>query len=162
MIEILKNLLGKKKEEKRYVPDPPGRTFKRVPSGKYFGSENPNADESSIRKAKQRKIDQITELGLLPMYTRYTYKNKRGHGSDFEVSSAHVVFQKEVSVQTWNMVHITEISFIVLCDDFDEFEKLADVNLKSDFRNLTEEEKTSPYSGEERRKRSRKTGVSGD
>ncbi len=54
MIEILKNLFGKKKK-KEYVPDPPGRTFNRVLTGRYFGCEDVNADESSVAKEKQSK-----------------------------------------------------------------------------------------------------------
>lgn len=44
MIKTLKNLLVNKKK-KEVLPDPPGRTFKRVLTGRYFGGENKNADD---------------------------------------------------------------------------------------------------------------------
>ena len=69
MIGLIKNLFAKKKE-KEYVPDPPGRTFKKVLTGRCFGCENINANEDNIAKAKQGKIDQIQELELLPMFLR--------------------------------------------------------------------------------------------
>lgn len=163
MIEILKSLFGKKKK-KEYVPDPPGRTFNRVLTGRYFGCEDVNADESSVAKAKQGKIDQITELGLVPMFIRYSYedtsKNKRGtqageNHPDPEVSSVHVAFQKEVTAEKWNMTHVTEISFTVNRSDFDEFEKMSGVSLSDDFRDLTSYGNTAPYNGKERRKKKR-------
>ena len=163
MIEIFQRLFGKKKE-KEYVPDPPGRTFKRMETGRYFGCEDVNADESSVAKAKQRKIDKITEFGLVPMFTRYSYedtsKNKRGiqageNHPDPEVSSVHVVFQKEVFAEKWNMTHVTEISFTVNRSDFDEFEKMSGVSLSDDFRDLTSYGNTAPFNGKERRKEKR-------
>jgi len=163
MIEIFKRLFGKKKE-KEYVPDPPGRTFKRIETGRYFGCEDVNADESSISQAKQRKIDQIAELGLVPMFIRYSYedtsKNKRNtqageNHPDPEVSSVHVVFQKEVFAEKWNMLHVTEISFIVNRSDFDEFEKMSGVKLSEDFRDLSSEGKSAAFNGKERRKEKR-------
>ena len=159
VIETLKKLFTKKKEEEEHIPDPPGRTFKRVPTGRYFGHENPNADEASIVKAKQAKIDQITKLELKPMFVRYTYANNSG---DHKISSAHVVFQKEVSAEKWNMTHVTEISFIVYPADFEEFEALSGVNLKEDFRDLTAEDNAVPYNGEERRKTKREMNFSSD
>jgi len=165
MIEILKSLFGKKKE-KEYVPDPPGRTFKRVLTGKYFGCEDVNADENSVAKAKQKKIDKITELGLIPMFIRYSYedtsKNKKGiqageNHPDPKISSVHVVFQKEVTAEKWNMTHVTEISFTVNRSDFEEFEKMSGVSLSNDFRDLTSYENTAPYNGKERRKKKRDT-----
>ena len=72
MIEIFKKLFGKNQEEK-YIPDPPGRTFKRILTGRYFGCEDLNADENQIAKAKKEKIDQIKELELVPMFVRFTY-----------------------------------------------------------------------------------------
>ncbi len=163
MLEIFKNLFGKKKE-KEYVPDPPGRSFNRILTGRYFGCEDVNADESHIAEAKQRKIDQITELGLLPMFTRYSYedtgKNKRETQGredhpNTKVSSVHVVFQKEVPAEKQNMVHITEISFTVNRSDFDEFEQMSGVSLSDNFKDLSSDENSVAFNGEERRKKKR-------
>jgi len=115
-------------------------------------------DENRIAEAKQRKIDQIVELELIPMFIRYSYKNKiETHTKDnnFEIYSVHVVFQKEVLAEKWNMIHVTEISFIVNYDDFEEFEKMSGVSLSNDFRDLTSEDKSTPYKGKERRKEKR-------
>ncbi|RRS32649.1 MAG: hypothetical protein P794_00900 [Epsilonproteobacteria bacterium (ex Lamellibrachia satsuma)] len=150
MLEILKSLFFRKKKTE-YIPDPPGRTFKRVLTGRYFGCEDVNADESSIEQAKQSKIDKITELGLVPMFVRYSYENT---SSDLKITSAHVVFQKEEKAENWNMVHVTEISFIVNHSDFEEFEKMAGVNLDNDFRDLTSYNDSS-YNGPEKRKEKR-------
>ncbi|MEA3455460.1 MAG: hypothetical protein U9R26_03030, partial [Campylobacterota bacterium] len=136
------------------IPDPPGRTFKRILTGNYFGCEDGNADENSMAKAKQGKIDQIAELGLKPMFIRYFHRDQN---LNREVYAAHVSFQREVSAERWNMTHVTEISFIVYHEDFAEFEKLSGVNLKSDFRNLTPDNDAMPYNGEERRKTKRET-----
>ena len=147
-----------KKKTKEYVPDPPGRTFKRVDTGRYFGCENVITDEERIAEAKQKKIDQIAKLKLIPMFIRYAYKNTIGtptEDSHLEISSVHVVFQKEVLAKKWNMVHVTEISFTVNYADFEEFEKMSGVSLKSDFRDLTSYENSTPYKGEERRKEKR-------
>lgn len=153
MIEMLKNLFDKKKEEE-IIPDPPGRTFKRILTGRYFGCEDVNADENSIAKAKQEKIDQINELELLPMFLRYTYedKNKREtEGEENHPVSVHVAFQKEVFAEKWNMVHVTEISFTIFYADFDEFEKMSGVSLADDFRNLS----STTFNGKDRRKEQR-------
>ncbi len=164
MIGIFKNLFGKKKE-KEYISDPPGRTFNKVLTGRYFGCEDVNADESHITEAKQKKVDQINELGLLPMFTRYSYKdtsqNKREAQTkedhpDPEVSSVHVVFQKEVPAEKQNMVHVTEISFTINRSDFDEFEKMSGVSLSDDFRDLSSDENSAAFNGKERRKERRK------
>ncbi len=161
MIDILRKLFGKDKKQE-YVPDPPGRTFKRIDTGRYFGCEDINADENNIAKAKQKKIDQIKELELVPMFVRYSYENTNKRetqaGEDLpdpEVSSVHVVFQKEVTAEKWNMTHVTEISFTVSHSNFDEFEKMSGVNLNNDFRDLTSYEKTTPYNGKEKRKERR-------
>lgn len=146
MIKTLKNLLVKKKE---YLPDPPGRTFKRVLTGRYFGCENKNADDSSIAEAKKDKIEQIKELELVPMFVRFSYDHARSK-NDHPVS-AHVAFQKEVFAENWNMIHVTEISFTVLRDDFEEFEAMSGVSLTKDFKNLT----SITFSGKERRKEKR-------
>ncbi len=163
MIKIFESLFGKNKEEE-YVQDPPGRTFKRIETGSCFGCQDVNADESSISKAKQRKIDQIAELELIPMFTRYSYedtsKNNNGtqaeeHHSDPKVSSVHVVFQKEVFAEKWNMIHITEISFTVNRSDFKDFENMSGVSLSEDFRDLSSEENITTFKGKERRKEKR-------
>jgi hypothetical protein len=153
MIEMLKNLFGKKNEEE-YVPDPPGRTFNRVLTGRYFGCEDLNADETTIAKAKQDKIDQINELELAPMFLRYTYDDTKKRTSQEEENhpvSVHVAFQKEVFAEKWNMIHITEISFTVYYADFDEFETMSGVSLADDFRDLS----STTFNGKDRRKENR-------
>lgn len=164
MIKIFKSLFGKNKEEE-YVQDPPGRTFKRIETGSCFGCQDVNAEESSITKAKQRKIDQIAELELIPMFTRYTYENTSKNKNctqaeeshpDPEVSSVHVVFQKEVFAEKWNMTHVTEISFTVNRSDFEEFEQMSGISLSEDFRDLSSEENNTTFKGKERRKERRK------
>lgn len=156
MIKILTNLFSKKKE-KKYVPHSPGRTFNRVLTGRYFGCEDINADEKTIAKAKQEKLDQIHELGLVPMFIRYSYegtnktKRETHEGATYpdpEVSSVHVVFQKEV---LGNMIHVTEISFTINRPDFDEFEKISGFSLREDFRDLS----ATSFIPRERRKENR-------
>jgi len=75
--------------------------------------------------------------------------------NNLEISSAHVVFQKEVLAEKWNMIHVTEISFVVQYCDFEEFEKMSGVKLNEDFRDLTSETKNTSYKGKERRKEKR-------
>ena len=150
---MLKKLFGKTKEQ-TYVPDPPGRTFNRVLTGRYFGCEDVNADETTIAKAKQEKIEQIKELDLVPMFKKYSYESKKKKGLDTEgnhPTSVHVAFQKEVFAEKWNMVHVTEMSFTVYYPDFDEFEKMAGVSLNDDFRDLT----STTFTGKDRRKEKR-------
>ncbi len=148
MMKIFKRLLGVK-EEKEVVADPPGRTFKRILTGDYFSCEKNETDKSKIAQAKQSKINQIKELELVPMFIRYTYMKD-------SIASAHVAFQKEVHNKKWNMIHITEISFTLYPDDFDEFEKMSGVRLSEDFRDLTTYTNDDAYKGEERRKEKRK------
>lgn len=148
---MLKNLFTKK-QETEYIPNPPGRTFNQVLTGRYFGCENKNADETAIAAAKQEKIDQINELELVPMFVKYTYLNKKDEEENHP-HSAQVAFQKEVFAENWNMVHVTEISFTVLYDDFEEFEKMAGVSLSDDFRDLT----STTFHGKDRRKEKRVT-----
>jgi hypothetical protein len=151
MIEMLKKLFGKK-QDAEYVPDPPGRTFNRVLTGRYFGCEDPNADEDQIAKAKKEKIDQIKELELAPMFVRFTYADTSHEGENHPIS-AHVAFQKEVFAEKWNMVHVTEISFTIYRADFDEFEKLSGISLTNDFRDLS----STTFNGKDRRKDKRDT-----
>ena len=47
MIEMFKKIFGKKKEQTD-VPNPPGRTFNRILTGRYFGCSDVNADEDTI------------------------------------------------------------------------------------------------------------------
>lgn len=154
MIEMLKKVFGKKQDEE-YVPDPPGRTFNKVLTGRYFGCEDINADETTIAKAKQEKIDQISELELVPMFVRYTYEetNKNSTQEENHPISAHVAFQKEVFAEKWNMVHVTEISFTINYEDFNEFEKMSGFSLTDDFRDLT----ATQFNGRDRRKEKRNT-----
>lgn len=148
MINIFKKLFGIK-EDKEVVVDPPGRTFKRILTGDYFGCEKSETDKHKIAQAKQNKIDQIKEYDLAPMFIRYT------HIQD-SITSAHVAFQKEVHAKKWNMTHVTEISFTIYSDEFDEFEQMSGVHLREDFRDLTAYENEDVYKGEERRKEKRK------
>lgn len=147
MIQTLKNLLVNKKKE--VLPAPPGRTFKRVLTGRYFGCENKNADDSSIAEAKKDKIEQIKELELIPMFVRFSYDPAQPE-KDHPVS-AYVAFQKEVFAENWNMVHVTELSFTVLRDEFEEFEAMSGTSLTNDFKNLS----SVSYYGAERRKAKR-------
>ena len=160
MLGIFKSLFGKKKETE-YIPDPPGRTFNRVLTGKYFACENVDADEHRITESKQKKIAQIAELELIPMFIKYSYEDRsyrRTQGREDhpvpEISSVYVVFQKEVSAQRGQMTHVTEISFIVNYPDFNEFEKMSGVSLSDDFRDLTSYN-TAPFNGKERRNKRR-------
>jgi hypothetical protein len=148
MIKVFKRLFGRQEEE-QIVADPPGRTFKRVLTGDYFGCEKNETDISKIRQAKQSKISQIKELELVPMFIRYTFIKE-------SIVSAHVAFQKEVHNKKWNMTHVTEISFTLYSDDFSDFEQMTDVKLSEDFRDLTTYENDDTYKGIERRKEKRK------
>ncbi len=139
MINKIRKLFGTEKEE--VVSDPPGRTFKKVLTGEYFDGAQKESDAAATAKSKQDKIDQIITLELLPKFVRFSYEKE-------EPVSAHVAFQKEVFARKWNMIHVTEISFTVKASDFDEFEKMAGVSLKNDFKDLTEVH----YEGKERRK----------
>ena len=145
---MFKKLFTRKKKNEEIV-DPPGRTFKRIETGRYFGCENRVSDKEMIMEAKARKIAQIKELELQPKFLRYSYAAK---DTDETIPiEAYVAFQKEVLAEKWNMLHVTEISFIVRASDFSEFEEMAGVTLEKDFRNLSVEEREKPYRGEERR-----------
>ena len=148
MINIFKRLLGVE-EEQKVVADPPGRTFKRILTGDYFGCEKNETDINKVSQAKQNKINQIKELELIPMFIRYTYIKE-------SIDSAHVAFQKEVHAKKWNMTHITEISFTLYHNEFNEFEQMSGVRLSEDFRDLTTYKNDVVYKGEERRKEKRK------
>ena len=155
MMNIFKNLF-KKKEKKVYIPDPPGRTFKRILTGDYFSNNSPALDEKNAQKSRESKIEQIKVLLLEPKFVRYRYK--RSVNMEREIAFIHVVFQKEELAEKWNMVHITEISFIVYPYELDLFEHMAGVSLENDFRDLTLDENKS-YQGNERRKEPREKQV---
>ena len=161
MIKVFKSLFGGEKEEES-IPDSPGRTFNKILTGKYFGCEDLNADKNRVSEAKQKKLDQITELELVPMFIRYFYEDtvyKEIQATEYhpitKASSVHVVFQKEVSAQRGQMTHVSEISFIVHRSDFNEFETMSGLSLSNDFRDLTVYKNSMPFTGEERRKESR-------
>lgn len=149
MIGLIKKLFGTQKEEE-FIPDPPGRTFKRVPTSKYFEGEYPPEETANIAKAKQNKIDQIKTLELLPKFLRYKFNANDTQ----ETAAAYVVFQKEVFDEKWHMVHVTEVSFWVKATEFREFEEMAGVSLRNDFRDLTQINNET-YRGDERRKEKR-------
>jgi len=160
MIKVFKSLFGGEKE-KESIPDSPGRTFNKILTGKYFGCEDLNADETRISEAKQKKIDQITELELIPMFIRYSYEDtghKEIQATEYhpitKASSVHVAFQKEVSAQRGQMIHVSEVSFIIHRSDFNEFEKMSGISLSDDFRDLTSY-KAAPFNEKERRKKKR-------
>jgi hypothetical protein len=155
MIRNFKNLFSKKKKKEEFVPDPPGRTFKKILTGRCFGCEDISAEEENNAKAKQKKIDQIQELGLKPMFIKYSYEDTKEETNDKKISSAHVAFQKEVLAEKWNMIHVTEISFTVFCTDFEEFEEMSGLCLDKDFRDLTPSNDTPEYRGVERREKVR-------
>ena len=124
--------------------DPPGRTFKRILTSHYFsGQVLHNCDGEDSTKAKQNKINLITEHKLLPMYVRYTYKETKNHSlleeehNPDNIISAYVAFQKEIFDEKWNMIHVTELSFVLNRKEFEEFEAMAQVSLENDFRDLT-------------------------
>jgi len=147
MLEFFKKIFASK-EKKTVESEPPGRTFNRIITSKYFGCEEENidADTEHITAMKQSKIDQINKFGLKPKFLRYTYSK-----DSKEIESAYVVFQKETSSQRGNMIHVTELAFTVKCHNFEELEKMANISLENDFRNLTDYQ----YTGDERRKEHR-------
>jgi len=147
MLEFLKKIFSSEKE--LVEPEAPGRTFNRLISSQYFGCENEHTDAGPehVAAMKQSKIDQINEFDLKPKFLRYTYNKERD-----SIEGAYVVFQKEVSSQRGSMIHVTELAFTVREEDFETFEKMANVSLENDFRDLTDHQ----YAGKERRKSHRK------
>ena len=148
---MLKNIFSNNKV-KEFIPDSPGRTFKRIDTGSYFGCEKSVIDEERIQKSKQKKIKQILELGLKPKFIRYRHKNS---SEKLEIKSACLVFQKEELAKKWNMIHVVEISFILNAEDFSEFEEMSGFILSKDFTDLTLNDGFSLYEGAERRKETR-------
>jgi chloramphenicol O-acetyltransferase len=119
MLYKLKNLFASNPTDIQKAS--PGRTFKRILTSDYFG----NNKETQIKI-----VQKIQEYGLQPKYINYTYQGT-------EVISAHVAFQKEVLAEKWNMLHITEISFTIYANDFEEFEEMSKVCLETDFRDVS-------------------------
>ena len=155
MFGLLKRIFGKE-EENQSEEEAPGRTFRRILTGDYFGLRNPDADDEAIQRAKEEKIRQIEELGLKPVYLRYRLRKGAGETPQKEdIEAAYVAFQKEEYDPKLNMVHVTEISFIVSKDEFVQFEEMAGVSLEKDFRNLYDNGK--PYEGVDRRRKPRKS-----
>jgi hypothetical protein len=153
MIRLLKKLLVR--TETKREEDLPGRTFKRILTGEYFGLQDTNASKEAIEAAKKDKIDKIKSLHLSPKFIRYISKKSFVNNHTPEVKAAHVVFQNEIYDEKWHMVHVTEVSFIVPKEEFSEFEEMAGVTLSKDFRDLTEYPGKPKYQGVERRRVSR-------
>jgi len=150
MFKFIKNIFitpSKSKNQQNKKMDSPGRTFKRILTGDYFGLKDTLADKTLQTEAKNKKIAQIKSMTLQPKYIRYNKSNS-------EIISAHVSFQKEELALKWNMLHITEISFTIYKSDFQEFELMANVKLNRDFRDVTQND-VDGYSGGERRKQNR-------
>jgi len=122
---------------------PPGRTFKRILTNEYFGLANTVTNPKLQKEAQERKITQINEHNLLPIYVTYHYEHKK-------IIAAKVAFQKEEHAKKWNMIHITEISFLLYLEDFKDFEVMTKTNLKENFIDVTPEH--IDYEGIERRK----------
>jgi len=153
MLDKLFSLFLPIKHKKKVLNDtPPGRTFKRILTGEYFGyKENTNKNAQDFQIEKQNKIDQIKAHQLTPKYIRYSYQSSTN--SSKNITQAYVSFQKEVLAKKWNMLHITEISFIIYAYDFQEFEKMAKVSLEKDF--IVLESNSQNYQGKERRRKYR-------
>lgn len=151
MAGLISSVFGKKNKKRENNIDAPGRTFNKIITGMYFGCEDKNADQSRVAEAKQKKIDQIKELELKPMFTRYFYLEEVEDYTTTDPLSVHVVFQKEVSPENHNMVHVTELSFIVKFEDFEEFEQMVGLSLFNDFRQLSYEEDPDTFKGRDRR-----------
>ena len=150
MIKLLQKIFGRNRRDGK-EPEVPARTFRRVLTGDYFGLRNTDATAEMIQTAKQEKIDQIRSLGLKPKYLRYARKKSIENPESADILAAHVVFQNEEYDEKLHMIHVTEISFIVPKKEFEEFEKMAEVNLQKDFRDLFKDEQEHLSKGEERR-----------
>ena len=151
MLEIFKKLFAKPVEVEQ-KEDKPGRTFNKILTGKYYGLDDKNADKTLISELKAKKIDQIQELELKPKYLRYNYAKNTEEYKIENAISVQVAFQKERYSQKRQMIHVSEMSFIVKAEDFDEFEKKLDISLQNDFRHLESE---NTFDGKERRKEKR-------
>jgi hypothetical protein len=151
MLEIFKRLFSKPQEEE-VKEDEPGRTFNKILTGKYYGLGDNNADKSLILELKDKKITQIKDLELEPKFARYLYAQNTEDYNPSEAIAIQVSFQKERYSRKRQMIHVSEMSFIVKAEDFVEFEEKLDINLSSDFRLLAHE---NTFSGKERRKEKR-------
>ncbi|HFQ61154.1 MAG TPA: hypothetical protein ENK39_02490 [Epsilonproteobacteria bacterium] len=152
MFQFFKNLFSSTHQDTN--TNPPGRTFKRVLTGDYFGyKEDTHSDTTSATIEKQHKLDQIKALSLQPLYVRYTCETTPKNADIPSITNAHVVFQKEVLAEKWNMLHVTEISFTIYAADFKEFEEMSGYSLAIDFRDLTGYPKGTPPVNERRKNR---------
>ncbi len=151
MIGLIRRLLGNSEQETT-EEDKPGRTFKRILTTEYFGLQDPGATQEAIAEAKADKLNKVKEHDLEPKFVRYALKERDGKK---EVIAAHVVFQNELYDKKWHMVHVTEVSFVVPKEEFEEFETMFGVSLQDDFRDLTEYDESKKYRGKERRRRTR-------
>ena len=137
------------REERVAEPEKPGRTFNKILTSKYFGGDEHETDPQEIQKAKRHKIAQIESAELTPKFLRYSYEE--GDLEEEKIDSVYIAYQKEVSSQRGNMIHVTELAFTVKAEDFAEFQSMAHVDFEKDFRDLTHHQ----YKGEERRKKAR-------
>jgi len=146
-MNIIDRIFGKKEKS---MSENPGRTFTRIMTGDYFGLRSEDASTEASQQAKAEKIEQIKVLGMTPKFVRFRCKEGKETQQDDKITAGHVTFQKEEYDPKLNKVHVTEISFIVPKEEFEEFETMAGVSLKEDFKNLYENDST--YNGKERRK----------
>ena len=147
MLEIFKKLFTKAPEPEQ-VEDKPGRTFNKILTSKYFGLEDNRADKTLIAELKEKKISQINDLQLVPKFARYLYTKDVEDYTKEEPIGVQLSFQKETHRKKRNMIHVSEMSFIVKSEDFDEFEQKSKVNLSNDFKHLAPE---NTFNGIERR-----------
>ncbi len=154
MLKIFKELFSRPKEEQQDELQQQGRTFNRILTSKYFGLEDNKADKTLIAELKEKKIQQIKELELKPKFARYIYENEVDDYTTEKPIAIQVSFQKERYSRKRQMLHVSEMSFIVKSEDFDEFEKKLDINLVNDFKHLAPE---NTFKGIERRKEQRVT-----
>ena len=96
MINIVKKYFTKTPKEDSKTP--PGRTFKRILTGEYFGLEKNVTDAVRQKEAQERRIEQIKEHNLKPSHLIKYY-----HHTD--IKEIRVAFQKEVLAEKWNMLH---------------------------------------------------------
>ena len=150
MLERLKKLFSAPKEEE--PKESVGRTFNRILTSKYFGLENDDADRALALELKKKKVDQIKALGLTPKFARYLYEKELESYTNEQPIALQVSFQKERYSQKRQMLHVSEMAFIVKLENFKEFEKMFNLSIEKDFIHLAPE---GSYQGEERRKTTR-------
>lgn len=151
MLEIFKKLFSKPQEPEP-AEDKPGRTFNKILTSKYFGLEDNRADKTLIAELKEKKISQINDLQLAPKFARYLYSKDVEDYTKEEPIGVQLSFQKETHRKKRNMIHVSEMSFVVKSEDFDEFEQKLEVSLLNDFKHLAPE---NTFKGTERRKQTR-------